>query len=148
MYKLYRLTNTGSGRSYIGMTQCTLNRRMEGHRYKARKGYKTPLYDAIRSYGWDKFEVSLIKEFNTRQDCCEAETALIAAEDNLYNLAAGGDGGFNIVNIEDWKQKLKSARKGGRPFLGHSHSEETKQKCREASRRRWARQRDESNELV
>ena len=147
MYKLYRIVNKISASSYVGMTRKSLNKRWNEHIHNARKGKKTKFYDAMRSYGFENFEIILISKFDTRQECCEAEIYLIAKEDNLYNLAAGGDGGFVVVNLDQWKQKLKEARKGGKPFLGRNHTEETKKKCRQAALNYWASKRAEINDL-
>ncbi len=146
MYKLYRIINEKSKSSYIGMTKKSLNLRWNEHVYQVNKGKKTKVYDAIRSYGLNSFKMVLIKEFDTRQECCNAEIDLIAREDNLYNLAAGGDGGFVITDINQWKQKLSKSRQGGQPFLGKTHSEETKEKCRQASLKRWANKRIMDND--
>lgn len=101
----------------------------------------------MRSYGIDSFSIELLETFNTKQEACIREIELIAKLDNLYNLASGGEGGFNVTNIEEWKKKLSASRKGGQPFLGKKHSEETKRKCGEAASIRWARERAKSNDL-
>lgn len=136
MYQLYRIANTRSGRSYIGMTKVGYKRRFVQHLSAAKRGVKSPLYDAIRSYGKDLFVVELIEEVDTKQECCEKEIALISAEQNLYNLASGGEGGFVISNVEEWKQKLREKRKGRRPALGMKHTDENKKFFSECSKRR------------
>lgn len=147
MYSLYRIINNKAGRHYIGMTKVGLSRRFSQHKYSARSGKKSKLYDAMRSYGIDSFSIELIEIFDTKQECCNREIEMIASLDNLYNLASGGEGGFNVSNTEEWKRKLSKARQGGKPFLGRKHSEETKRKCAEASAARWARERTKINDL-
>ena len=136
MYQLYRIVNTKSGRSYIGMTKVGYKRRFTQHLSAAKRGVKSPLYDAIRKYGSSAFITQLIEEVDTKQECCEKEIALIAAEQNLYNLASGGEGGFTISNVEEWKQKLREKRKGRRPALGMKHTEENKRFFSECAKRR------------
>lgn len=147
MYKLYRIINNKSKSSYIGMTKMSLSKRFSNHKYWATTKRKTKLYDAMRKYGVENFSIILLEEFNTKQECCEAEKALIASEDNLYNLASGGEGGFVVVDINQWKLKLSASRKGRTPFIGRQHSDETKRKCSEAAKKYWASKRAENNDL-
>lgn len=147
MYSLYRIVNKKSDKVYIGITKVGLSRRFSQHKYSAKSGKKSKLYDAIRAHGPDSFSIELLETFDTQQEACNSEIELIAKFDNLYNLAAGGEGGFNITNVEEWKQKLRLARKGKKPFLGGKHSEETKRKCAEASAARWARERTKTSDL-
>lgn len=139
MYQLYRILNSKSSSSYIGMTSRGLHRRMKEHRWAAINDKKTPLYDAMRAYGVDNFSIVLVEEFDTRQECMQAEIDLIAKEDKLYNLAAGGDGGFVVSDVEAWKQKLREARRGRKPALGMKHSEENKRFFSECAKRRKTR---------
>ena len=126
MFYLYCITNKISGRQYIGMTGSSLNKRMSGHKCAANLGKKSKLYDAIRSYGFDNFSIEAIQTFETKQECCEAEIKAIASRDDLYNLASGGEGGFTVSNIEEWKKKLRAKRAGRKPALGMKHSEENR----------------------
>lgn len=136
MYKLYRIINESSDTSYIGMTKRSLSRRMSEHRFNARTGKKTKLYDAMRYYGIDNFSIVLIQEFDTQQECAYNEIDLIAKEDNLYNLAAGGEGGFVVVDVEGWKNKLRVARAGRKPALGMKHTEENKKFFADCNKRK------------
>ncbi len=136
MYSLYRIINNQSKSSYIGMTNKSISRRFYQHLYAAKTGKKTKLYDAIRSYGADCFSIILLKEFDTRQECCNAEIDLIAKEDFLYNLAAGGDGGFVIQDVESWKEKLREKRKGRTPALGMKHTDDNKKFFSECNKRK------------
>lgn len=136
MYTLYRIINKISGRSYIGMTKNSLSFRFKSHKWAATSGKKSPLYNAIRSYGLENFEINKLSEYVTKQDCCEAEVAAIVGEDNLYNLAKGGEGGFTVSNIVEWKKKLSKAREGRKPALGMKHTEENKKLFSECAKRR------------
>ena len=136
MYELYRITNKVSGSCYIGMTKAGLARRFSQHKYAARSGKKSKLYDAMRKYGVDCFEISLVESFDTKQECCTKEIDLIAKEDNLYNLASGGEGGFAVTDIAAWKAKLCEARTGRRPALGMRHTEENKRFFAECNTRK------------
>lgn len=137
MYKLYRIKRQDSLKSYIGITKNSLQKRWASHKYSARSGKKSPLYNSIRKYGAESFSITLLQEFDTWQDCCTAEISLIKEEkEKLFNLAAGGDGGFVVTNKELWKEKLRKARAGRKPSLGMKHTEENKKLFSECSKRR------------
>jgi hypothetical protein len=101
----------------------------------------------MRSYGIENFQIELIEEFNTKQLCIKAEIELISSLEKSYNIASGGEGGFNVVDIDDWKSKLRTARKGRQPFLDKKHSDETKEICRQAALKYHASKRAETNDL-
>jgi group I intron endonuclease len=98
---IYCIVNRINGRRYIGMTAMRLMKRWESHVYAMRKGIKTALYDAMRSYGSDAFNIEAVASLLpglARTDLCAVERELIAQENTLipngYNLTAGGDGGL------------------------------------------------------
>ena len=143
MYYLYYITSTETDTYYIGITKNPASR-WRSHKYNAKKGTKTPLYDAMRSYGIETFSMSVIKEFEYVNDCCLAEVQEIksAKEQNkkIYNLALGGFSGNVItdpVQKERWKAKLKEKRVGRKPALGMKHSEENKKLFGDFGRLRW-----------
>jgi len=132
------------------MTSKGLAQRWSGHKHSAKVGKKSKLYDAMRSYGIDAFSIAEMASYQTKEDCCKAEIEAIRVHleigENLYNLAKGGEGGFNITNVDEWKKKLSASRQGGKPFQGRSHTEETKRKCGEAARK-YHQSRAKNNEL-
>lgn len=148
--KLYKITNTVNNKIYIGYTTTSLARRMASHRFAAKNGSTSYLHNAFRKYG-DVFTIELISEHFSIEKVKQAEVNLISeirkAGIENYNLLAGGNGGLYVKDIEAWKQKLRIARIGGKPSLGMKHSEETKRKCSEASKKRWEKQRIKSNDL-
>lgn len=137
MYKVYKIVNKVNGKYYIGMTKQTLIKRFSQHKQNAKIGKNTYLYNAIRKYGNDNFEIELLLECSNKEECCVLEIEYISKNKNGYNLAPGGEGGFVVQDIESWKCKLKESRKDKTPFLGKTHSEETKKKCSEVSKLYW-----------
>ena len=144
--KVYRAVNSVSGKSYFGITK-DFNKRKFSHKSKAKgsrdkRGGKTPFYDAIRSYGWEKFNWYIIFEGDVK-DCKELEVFLIKeTKGNNYNLHKGGDIGFSmrdkpIKAYKEWKSKLKTSRKGRKPALGMKHSDENKALFAKVSRAYW-----------
>jgi group I intron endonuclease len=103
IYRIYRATNTISGKVYIGFTSGPLKGRMTTHKHKCfTRLCKNKFYDAIRSYGWDKFvweEIYVAKESVKAR---ESHTLKVMEDyfiqeydsiNNGYNIAQGG-GGF------------------------------------------------------
>lgn len=141
---VYCITNRQSGRRYVGITVSTVRVRWQAHLRSARKGVKTALYDAIRSYGRDAFDVEVIANLIpglTRADLCEVERTVIAQEatkiPNGYNMTDGGDGGPNYhpsaERIESAKRLLASpevAAKRRAALRGRALSDEHKDKIR------------------
>lgn len=127
---LYKILNTVSGSVYIGITRTTIYQRYAAHKSSAKRGVKTPLYDAMRSYGIDKFIISVIAEYTTDEDLLFAEKSTIAmlreSGIHVYNILDGGESYFPIKDKEDWKRKLSKARQGRTPAKGMKHTEENK----------------------
>ena len=140
MYKVYKIVNKVNGKYYIGMTKQTLIKRFSQHKQNAKMGKNTYLYNAIRKYGNDNFEIELLLECSNKEECCNLEIEYSSKNKNGYNLAPGGEGGFVVQDIKSWKCKLKESRKDKTPFLGKTHSEEAKKKCSEASKLYWGSQ--------
>lgn len=137
---LYKLTNKITGNCYYGIT-VNISRRMASHRHGAASGVKSKFYDAVRSYGWEQFELSILLE-ETAPVVRAAEIAAIAADPNCYNLHLGGTIGFDVTTkpeseVEEWKSKLRLKRKGRQPALGMKHTPATKILCGEYGKLRW-----------
>ena len=142
---IYKISNKITGQSYIGKTTRTLNERFSDHIQNAKTG-KTYLYSAMRKYGKDNFELSLVEE-------CE-DTLVDKREifwiDELntrapagYNMTAGGTGGDNahspnfVSSMKDYhsvKPKEEYATFG---FKGKTHSNETKHKQATKRKQHW-----------
>lgn len=96
---IYSITNTATGKRYIGMTEMALADRWSCHKKSCRRGVETALYSAIRKYGEDTFviaEVAALLPEMARSDMATIERVVIAQEGTLapggYNMTAGGDG--------------------------------------------------------
>lgn len=137
MNSLYRITHIDSGKYYIGITS-DLARRFAAHRHMVGK-INLPLYNAINKYGWDKFSIQTLFECSSRVLIEQLEKAFIKCFKPDYNIAPGGEGGFCVpdTKLYEWRNKLREKRQGKTPFLGHKHTDETKELCRAASLGRW-----------
>lgn len=137
---LYQFKNKISGNCYYGITN-NVKHRTGSHRYSVRAGKKTPFYDAVRAYGWEGFDFSVLAE-DTADVIASMEIELIANDDTCYNLHQGGYIGFDVRTkgdeaTEEWKAKMRVSRAGKTPALGMQHTEETKKLCGEYGKLRW-----------
>lgn len=97
MYKLYQITNTVNGKSYIGITKLSINERWNVHISNSRKP-KYPLHLAIAKYGFESFTVILLEENEDRTVISGLEEPTIQRlkthiTQHGYNVAKGGIGG-------------------------------------------------------
>lgn len=139
--KLYEVRNTVNKSVYVGITRNSLGIRWAAHKSAAKRGKKSILYDAMRSFGIEVFSIHLIGEFESEEALLQAEKDLISYHRNSleksYNILDGGTSYFPIKDVELWKSKLRNARVGRKPALGMQHSEENKLKFSEAGKLRW-----------
>lgn len=117
MHYIYLIQNTINKKVYVGQTN-NPDRRFSAHKngafYRHRGDYNMPFYRAVRKYGWDKFECSLIEQWDTLEECNEAEEfwiSYLGCRDASvgYNIQKGGK---VIPMTADQKAKLSLARKG------------------------------------
>jgi len=133
---VYKIINSVNDKVYYGITN---NLRLRWNAHKC--AYFTtnrPLYAAMRKYGIEQFLMVILCVCPDREYAGYLETRLISFDDDTYNLAPGGEGGWFITDKEDWIEKLKKARVGRKPALGMSHTEENKKLFSKVSRDYWA----------
>lgn len=105
------------------------------------KGSGKHLKLAFKKYGKEKFHTYVIEECDSVEKLCAAEKKWIAYYKSLgkelYNIAAGGDGGNNV----EWRKlplarRLEINEKNRQSHLGKSHpvTEETRAKMRASAR--------------
>lgn len=113
---IYLITCAVNGKFYVGKTVQKVRNRWRRHILDAKKGVDLRFYRAIRKYGPENFTVQKLASIDAgRVD--ELERFWIALLKTLdpefgYNSTTGGEGGL--------------------------HTEESREKIREASRRLWA----------
>ncbi len=116
---IYKITNTVSGKCYIGETiEKNPEERWRRHKETIKRGVGCPaLRDAVNKYGVDKFKFEVIREC-TLDERFDIEKALIKEYNtqvpNGYNILPGGEGGG---------------------FLGKKHSPESIAKMMESCKR-------------
>ena len=94
MSYIYKITNNINNKVYIGKTEFSIEKRFKEHCKDAfrDKNEKRPLYAAMRKYGIENFEISLIEETNNPE---EREIFWIGYYEGYtkgYNATRGGDG--------------------------------------------------------
>lgn len=95
-YQVYKIVNLANGLIYIGGTSDGKDRRWEEHKRKARLGYESPLYRAIREYGEEAFQPCIIEDCDNAEMLDERERYWIATLSSTnpeigYNVRAGGN---------------------------------------------------------
>jgi len=115
-YIIYKITNNKNRKSYIGKTEYSLDHRWKRHLSSARNGSKFRFHSAIRKYGEDCWDLSVIETYQTEDEnfINEKESHFIKLfECNTkkgYNATSGGTGGWMIPRCspevqESWKRK-------------------------------------------
>lgn len=132
-WKVYVHTNKTNGKRYVGITS-----QKPEYRWNYGKAYKANphFYSAICKYGWDGFEHEVLFDHLSESEAKDKEIELIAkwkTQDRLYgyNVTAGGESANGYDPPPELRQLWSEIRKG------YKHSEETKQKMREASTKNY-----------
>ena len=98
---IYKATNKVNGKVYIGQTRHSLSWRKQKHFRSAKAGDDTHFHQAIRKYGEDAFEFSIICRAYSKEELNRLETYYINRYDSIrtgYNMIDGGDN--NVMDIE------------------------------------------------
>lgn len=116
---IYKITNKINGKIYIGKTSRTPQIRWSEHKQYSHliERYNTPLYHAMRKYGIDNFDFTVIEDnISNLEKLNEREKYYIelynsTSHENGYNIVLGGDGGrtsskLTIQQVEEIRQIL------------------------------------------
>lgn len=130
-YIVYLHINKLNGKVYVGITHYIYN---PNRRWRDGLGYRRTslIYKAIQKYGWDNFShIVFCKTIKER--ACLLEQTLIRfykGKKLSYNIGLGGEGSNSFS--EETREKLRQYT----PWIkGRHHTDETKKKISEASRR-------------
>jgi group I intron endonuclease len=114
MGAVYLASNKVNGKAYVGFT-FDLIRRQEGHKRDTRDGSMLAFHCAIRKYGWDAFEWSVVYEDDEDSDrewmgWWERKfiKKLGTKVPNGYNMTDGGDGGA-MEYTDEHREKIGKA---------------------------------------
>jgi len=107
---IYKITNKINGKCYIGRTKRKLIYRIAEHKRNAKKkSIKYPIYNAIRKYGINNFEYSIIDTAKNEKDLLEKEQTYIDKFGD-YNIGSSKDGGDNYINNPRRKEIMESLK--------------------------------------
>ena len=148
---IYKITNTKTGKVYIGKTTRSIYDRLQGHINSANKGDNFQLSRAIRKYGAENFTIEPIDVADSRDELNEKEVYYIKKYNSLengYNMTVGGEGGNTYIDKSDKEMKVISEKistalrknNGNRgqfigpknSMYGKHHTPETKEKMSKA----------------
>ena len=135
---IYKAENKINGKIYIGTTIKSLNERI----YMHCNASKYPFGMALKKYGIQSFEISIIDSALLKEITCEKEIYWIKFYDskvpNGYNLTDGGEGIGGHRHSEETKRKMRESHLlqigEDHPRFGKHHSEETKIKMSQAKK--------------
>lgn len=112
---IYCAINITNDKKYIGQTTRELKRRRGEHIAQANNGSELAIHQAIRKYGEENFEWSIIDQAYGQKDLDDKEVYWIDYYDTYklggYNMSLGGQ-----FNLSDCPEEM-SAMRGGRDFL-------------------------------
>jgi group I intron endonuclease len=113
---IYLLYCIQSHKGYIGQTTKSLLERWEQHKTSARSGSPFLIHRAIRKYGEESFEISVLSEVGTLDELNALEIHHINIQNtkvpNGYNLTDGGEGTPGRRSSEETKAKIALANVG------------------------------------
>lgn len=130
--------NRVNGKLYVGLTSHGVEKRRAWHRNVALRKPKSVFEHAVKKYGIDSFDFTVVQECNSRLLLNQAERWWIACLDTLvhkgYNRDIGGSGGF------EWS--AESRKKVSERMKGWNPSPETREKLRWAATHKSAATRE------
>ncbi|MBO5711413.1 MAG: GIY-YIG nuclease family protein [Acholeplasmatales bacterium] len=111
---IYKITNKITSKNYVGLTTRTIQHRWKQHLYNALNypHLTFKLYNSMRKYGVENFDIELIEEIDTFEELVQREQFWINYYDSVnngYNMTLGGEGNLkhsyeHIYNL--WEEGL------------------------------------------
>src|SRR3990167_1298884 len=113
---IYVATNKINGKSYIGQTSKMLGGRRYAHEWDSEKGSQCVFHRALRKYGFENFEWSVLWEGSvSRLVLGKLETDFIKEYNskvpNGYNMTDGGEGCSGYIHTEETIRVIVEKRK-------------------------------------
>ncbi|WP_373083806.1 GIY-YIG nuclease family protein [Zhongshania sp.] len=112
---VYKITFP-NGKSYIGITEEGLSRRIKRHINYARSDKPYALSAAIRKYGEDSFGLEIIGSASTREELCRMEVEAIKKHKTMcpsgYNMTGGGDGSRGVSPNSETRRRISISLTG------------------------------------
>jgi group I intron endonuclease len=106
---IYICKNKLNDKVYVGQTIKTLENRKLSH-FNAHQTGKSKFYRALKSYGFDNFEWSILDTAKTTDELNQKEIYYIREYNSInegYNMVEGGTGGYNEFAVKANRAKRK-----------------------------------------
>lgn len=115
-FTIYKYTLKGTDRCYIGQTCMSVKQRAgsSGHRYKS----CTKFYYAIQKYGWENFELEILKDNLSLDEANQLEQEYILKYNSINNGFNLVHGGRNHLWTEEERKKMSERIKGEKIQIG------------------------------
>lgn len=126
-YLLYLLENKINNKKYVGQTMRSLDVRIKQHLKDAESGSNYLIHRAIRKYGIDNFNISVIKQDIEDKDIDDLEKFYIDEFNTYYengfgyNQTLGGRGTKGYIFTEEIRSKIGRANTPDRYTLERSN---------------------------
>ncbi len=111
---IYKCKSFTSGKPYVGWTSKTIEHRIANHKRATKNGSQNHFHRAIRKYGIDDFEITIIETDVDSERWAEREIYWIDYFDsytNGYNMTIGGQGRLGVILTEETKSKISKSLK-------------------------------------
>jgi group I intron endonuclease len=135
---VYQAKNKIDGKCYIGKTLTTLEKRKRTHLVSVKNNSKYYFHQALKKYGPEEFEWSVLEDSDNNDTLCEKEQEFIKFYKTKvpygYNLTDGGEGTSGYKLTKEQCLKISINKKGNKYNLGRRHNEDIKKKMSFAKR--------------
>lgn len=113
---VYRAINKTNGKSYVGKTEKSLEKRREWHLASVKQQSKFAFHRALAKYGAESFEWHVIDTADNLSELNRKEQQYIALYESFgpkgYNMTAGGEGQTGWVPSAETRELWSRQRKG------------------------------------
>lgn len=116
--EIYLATNLTNGKQYVGLSTVSMESRRKQHFKKSKGNSPLKFHRAIRKYGKESFDWTVIDTAVTEEELCKKEMYWINklnTFNNGYNMTLGGDGLNGYKNTREQKIQ-KAVANGMKPF--------------------------------
>ena len=136
---IYLAKNKVNGKVYVGQTIKTLEKRRSEHENQAYKKAIVYFQKALRHYGLDNFEWSVLDQTEDRKELNEKEKQWIRKLDSCnprfgYNGTYGGDG---VIPTIETRKKNSISKKGNKYKVGYKCRPEQIERISESTKQGW-----------
>lgn len=112
---VYLVTNTSTGKQYVGVTQRGVQSRWREHLYGAKHHSTLPLHSVIRKYGAQAFQVECIEQCADHAALMRREQHWVATYGTVaphgYNVTIGGDGHAGVPLTPEHRAAIARANR-------------------------------------